>query len=262
MRSLLDLEVFERGPASAETVVLLHDLDYVNATDYSFIASLAERWRVLAPSHPGFGGSPLPEDFDAIDDLAYTYLDVLEDEGPAHVIGAGFGGWIAAEMAVRCTHNLRSLVLVDALGIKVGDRTTSDIKDLFVVSPGELLSLCWHDVGLGESLMPLPDARHDEEALVRLLTGRQTAALMGWKPFMHNPKLLGRLRRVDCPTLVVWGASDRLVAPNYGRAYAAAIPGARFVALDAAGHYPYLEQPALFAETVDGFLRSVGPDQR
>src|SRR5579864_58837 len=176
-------EVLTRGPVSAQPVVFLHDLDYLNSADYPFIETLAERWLVICPSHPGFGGSPLPEGFDAIDDLAYFYLDFLREHGPAHVVGAGFGGWLAAEIAVRCTHHIRSLTLVDALGIKVGDHTTVDIKDLFVVSPRELLELCWHDTETGERQMALPTPAYDEATLTQLLTNRQTAALVGWNPF-------------------------------------------------------------------------------
>jgi pimeloyl-ACP methyl ester carboxylesterase len=252
----VSLEVLSRGSEAGGTVVFLHDLDYLSGVEYAFLEMLARSRRVVAPSHPGFGGSSLPEDFEGVDDLAYVYLDWLAELGPVHLVGAGFGGWIAAEIAVRCSHNLKTLTLVDALGIKVGDRTTSDIKDLFVLSPRELVEACWHDPELGERSMPLPLAGRgfDEDTLTRLLTNRRTAALLGWNPFMHNPKLRSRLWRIDVPALVVWGVSDRLVTPDYGRAYADAIPGARFAQIDGAGHYPYLEQPAEFTRTLEAFL--------
>jgi pimeloyl-ACP methyl ester carboxylesterase len=254
----LEVEMLTRGSEAAPTVLFLHDLDFLNRSDYPFIDALAEGWRLLMPSHPGFGNSPLPDDFDSVDDLAYFYLDLLKDVGPVHLVGAGFGGWIAAEVAIRCTHAIRSLVLVDALGVKVSDRTTSDISDLFVVSPLELVELCWHDVDVGQREMPLPLPDRDEQTLVQLLTARRTAALMGWNPFLHSPKLLRRLRRIDRPTLVVWGASDGVVAPSYGRAYAEAIPGARFAEIEAAGHYPYVEQPERFVGVLNSFLSEVG----
>jgi pimeloyl-ACP methyl ester carboxylesterase len=75
-----------------------------------------------------------------------------------------------------------------------------------------------------------------------------------WEPYAHSPKLLRRLRRIDVPTLVLWGASDRIVTPDYGRAFAAAIPGAEFDLIGAAGHAPQLEQPDAFAERVGRFL--------
>lgn len=257
----MSLEVFASGPEDSESLVFLHDLDYLNGIDYPFIDRLAQDRRVLAPSHPGFnaGAASLPEEMDSVEDLAYVYLDWLRQfPSTVHLVGAGFGGWIAAEIAVRCSHQLRSLTLVDALGIKVGDRTTTDIKDLFVLNPDELVAACWHDPEVGERLMPLPAAGKgfDEDTLTALLTGRRTAALMGWNPFMHNPKLRKRLQRIDVPSQVIWGASDRLVAPDYGRAYAAAIPNAHFTEIGEAGHYPYLERPEEFVKTMEAFLSS------
>jgi pimeloyl-ACP methyl ester carboxylesterase len=254
----IDLEVRTRNPGAAPTLLFLHDLDYLNSVDYAFLDRLAGDGtrRVVSPSHPGFGGSSLPETFDSVEDLALTYLDLLRELGPAHVLGAGFGGWIAAEMAVRCTHDVRSLVLVDALGIKVGDRLAADIADMFVVSPDELVDRCWHDASVGSRLMPLPDARFDEDTLTLLLSNRRTAALLGWNPFMHSPKLRGRLARITVPSLVVWGASDGLVSAEYGRAYAESIPSARFELIPEAGHYPYLEQPDRFVQAVEAFLKA------
>src|SRR5712692_602166 len=83
----VDLEVFQLGQTDGVPLLVLHDLDYVNGVDYPYIESLARRWRVSAASHPGFAGSSLPDDFDSIDDLLYLYLDVLEQIGPAHVLG-------------------------------------------------------------------------------------------------------------------------------------------------------------------------------
>jgi pimeloyl-ACP methyl ester carboxylesterase len=211
---------------------------------------------VYSPWHPGFGSSSLPAHFDSVHDLAYVYLDLLREIGPAHVIGCGFGGWIAAEMAIRCDHDVRSLVLVDALGIKLSDRTTPDITDMFVVSQADLVKLSWHDAERGNTEMPLPMANRgfDEDALTMLLNNRRTAALVGWNPFMHDPKLRARLVRIERPCLVVWGGSDGIVSPAYGRGFAKAIPTARFELIEAAGHYPYLERPSTFLSVVEPFL--------
>jgi pimeloyl-ACP methyl ester carboxylesterase len=250
----VNLEFFSGG--QGQPLLLLHDYELLNGW-WPFMEALSQEFSVLAPSHPGFGQSDLPDGFDSVDDLAYLYLDLLAElePTPAHVVGMGFGGWIAAEMAVRCSHKLQHLVLVDALGIKVSDRTTSDIVDTFVIGPHEFLALGWHDAEAAERQMKLPGSGDlSEEELVTLLRNRQSAALFGWKPFMHNPKLCMRLSRVGAPTMVVWGASDRIVRPHYGRAYAEAIPGAEFRLIQAAGHYPYLEQPDAFVEAVLGFI--------
>ena len=237
-----------------ETVLLLHDYEYLNEWQ-PYQSVLAATFSLLAPSHPGFGASDLPTDFDSIDDLAYFYLDLLRETGPAHVVGMGIGGWIAAELAVRSCEQVKSLVLVDAVGIKVSDRETRDIADTFIINPKAFLSLAWSDPAAGEAAMKLPGlGALDDAELTTLLRNRQTAALLTWRPFMHNPKLAGRLHRIDAQTLVLWGEADRIVTPVYGRAYAELIPGAAFETIPSAGHYPYLEQPERFAAVVSSFL--------
>jgi len=79
-------------------------------------------------------------------------------------------------------------------------------------------------------------------------------ALFGWQPYMHNPKLKGRLHRINVPTLIVWGVDDGIVTTDYGKAYAAEIPGAKFEAIKQAGHYPQIEQPAAFVKLVSSFI--------
>ncbi len=251
----IGLQVFSGG--EGPRLVVLHDHDYVNQWE-PYEEALAAHFAVVAPSHPGYGGSDLPRDFDSIGDFAYLYLDLLRALGPepVHLVGMGVGGWMAAELAVRCTHHVRRLVLVDAVGIKVSDHLTRDIADTFVVGPQELVALTWHDAEAGARQMKLPGlASYSEEELVVMLRGRQTTALYAWNPFMHNPKLRRWLARIDVPALVLWGESDRVVSPEYGRAYAASIPGARFELIPAAGHYPYLEQPEAFIAAVAAFLR-------
>ncbi len=251
----VQLQVLSGG--RGDPLLVLHDYEYYNEWQ-PFEAALSASYSVLVPSHPGFGASEFPPHFDSIDDLAYVYLDLLRDLGSdrVSVLGLGVGGWIAAEVAVRCTHHLRRLVLVDAVGIKVGGVTDRDITDTFIIGPKDFLQVAWHDPAAGAEQMKLAGLTQlAEPELTTVLRNRQTAAILTWKPFMHNPALRRRLARIDVPTLVLWGESDRIVSPDYGRAYAAAIPGARFQSIPAAGHYPYLEQPEPFVAAVSAFLR-------
>ena len=96
--------------------------------------------------------------------------------------------------------------------------------------------------------------RWEDAALVRYARGRDALCLYGWKHYMYNPQLKRWLGRIAVPTLVLWGASDRIVTPDYGRAYAGLIPGARFALIDAAGHHPEIEQPEAFADRVVSFI--------
>jgi pimeloyl-ACP methyl ester carboxylesterase len=146
------------------------------------------------------------------------------------------------------------------VGIKISGRTTRDIADTFVIGPEEFLKLAWHDPAAGARQMKVPGMGSlSEEVLVTLLRNRESVAYLAWKPFLHNPRLRARLSRIDIPTLVLWGESDRIVTPKYGRAYAQSIPGAQFQVIPAAGHYPYLEQPEAFVAAVAAFLQEGEP---
>jgi len=207
--------------------------------------------RLLAPSHPGFGRSDLPNSFTTVDDLAYFYLDMLDalDLRETVVVGVSLGAWIAAEIAVKSTVRIAKLVLADAVGIRVSDDPeTSDIADIFAMPEKDFTALAYHDPAKGTRDPSWPD-----EKLVAIARNLESTARFAWSPYMHDPKLKDRLHRIDVPTLLLWGLRDRIVTPDYGRAYAAQIPGARFSIIDQAGHFPHIEQPAEFARQVLSF---------
>ena len=215
-----------------------------------FVGKLAERFEVFVPGHPGFGTSPLPAQYDHIDDLAYFYLDLMDELKLKDVTLMGFslGGWLSMEIAVKSTARLKRLILVDSVGCKFGGPTDRDIADMFANSPEQMAKLMWHD----PSKAPDPSKLTDEQALIAG-RNREAMAVYGWEPYLHNPKLKGRLHRVNVPTLVIWGASDRLVTPDYGRKLAACIPGAKFELIEGAGHAPNVEQPEKFFTLVNAF---------
>jgi pimeloyl-ACP methyl ester carboxylesterase len=245
----VQLEFVERGQGRA--ILWLHGEEGLDRAG-PVLDRLAAHGRVLAPSHPGFGHSPEAPGVDAVDDLAYLYLDLLAQQGfrDAVVIGCSLGGWIAAQMAVKCTERVARLVLVSPLGIKVGDRETRDIPDIFALHPDEVLRLQYHD----PSRARLDHAALSDDRLTVIARNREATALYAWEPYFHDPKLRARLRRITVPTLLLWGADDRFVAPDYyGAAYRDAIPGAGLETIAAAGHFPHLEQPAAVVERVRAF---------
>lgn len=210
---------------------------------------LARRYRVIAPHHPGWGNSALPTWLSSVDDLAYLYLDLaaLLDLSDAVLLGADFGGWIAAEIAVRDTRRFSRLVLAAPLGIKVGGVTERDIADMHAMTRDEYMRLAWADPAEGEvDYMRLP-----ETELAAIARGREAFALFGWKPYMHNPRLKRWLHRIDIPTLLVWGEQDGIIGRGYCEAWCSEIPGARLASLAAAGHFPHWEQPEAFVALVD-----------
>ena len=244
------LEIVERG--QGRPILWLHGEEGLDP-GAPFLDLLAAHGSVLAPSHPGFGRSPDVGSIDTVDDLSYLYLDLLAARNlrDVVVIGSSLGGWIAAEMAVKSSDRLGGLVLVAPLGIKVGDRETRDIPDIFALPPDEVARLQYRD----PARAAVDHAKLSDDQLTVIARNREATALYAWEPYFHNPKLRQWLHRITPPTLLLWGADDRFVtAAYYGAAYRSAIPGARFETIDGAGHFPHIEEPAAFAARVRGFL--------
>lgn len=209
-------------------------------------------FEVLAPDHPGFAKSddfPLVE---AMDDLVYHYLDLLDALrlDRVHLVGASFGGWIAAELAVAASHRLRSVTLLSAAGLRLPDHP---VPDLFLMPPTRLAETLYHDPP------PAPEgsaAGPDIDAVLAAYRDSTALARFCWAPYLSNPKLERRLHRVSVPALVVAPSDDRLIPVAHARRYAALIPGARFTEVPDSGHAMYFERPAEFAAAVTGFLQS------
>jgi pimeloyl-ACP methyl ester carboxylesterase len=176
------------------------------------------------------------------------------------VIGFSFGGWIAAELAVTAPRHLGRLILVDPVGVKLGGREDRDITHFFNTDPGELNRRSWHDpkqrpagiYGLGWQAT-ISEAMTDQE-MIMLARNWDSLCLYAWRPHMFNPQLKHWLHRINVPAQVIWGGSDRVVTPDYGRAYAKLIPGAAFTVIGDAGHHPELERPDEFVQAVTRFL--------
>ena len=118
-----------------------------------------------APSHPGHGGSPAAEWIEHISDLAFHYLDLLDALGleRVHLVGASFGGWIAAEIAIMASHRLASLTLIDPVGIKVDGWI---YPFLFGMDVPELVQTVFHNPMAALALAPPDQSRGDARAAV------------------------------------------------------------------------------------------------
>lgn len=218
-----------------------------------FQEALAKELTVYSPSHPGHGGSPAAEWLDHISDLAFHYLDLLDELGldRVHLAGASFGGWIAAEMATMASHRFASLVLVDPVGIKVDGWI---YPFLFGMDIPEVVATVFHNPMAALALAP-PD--QSVETLALQYRQGTAVARIAWNPYLYDPLLRRRLARITAPTLLCWGAHDRLapLAPC-GETWAKEIPGARLRVFADSGHLPHLEEPAAVAQAVLEFCRS------
>lgn len=223
---------------TTQTYLLLHGGGGVH-TMTQFAELLRERTgaHVLVPTHPGFGGTPKPAGLTGVAGLARHYVAMLDELGLENVtvLGNSFGGWLAAEIALLGSPRVNQVVIVNGIGVAVEGHPMTDISGFTLA---EIQSYSWHDpakaprpTGTG----PSPDVQ----------------ALIGYTgPSMTDPTLLDRLRDVRIPVHVRWGESDRIVDPEYGKAYAAAIPGSTFTLLPRTGHLPQLETPEELLETL------------
>jgi pimeloyl-ACP methyl ester carboxylesterase len=253
------MERIDIGETSIEALVhgegrpllFLHGIDYF-AEQIPFLYRLSEHFRVIAPRHPGFGATRRPDWMRTVGDIAYLYLDLLDRLALDDVllVGSSFGGWVAMELAVRSTARLAGLVLIDSLGLKFGGRDEVEITDIFALSASEVVAHNFADPSRAPDYTSLDDAAVEEVA-----RDREAAVLYGWRPFMHNPSLKHWLHRLRVPNLVIWGEEDRIVAPAYGAHLTQRLPGARFVPIANAGHYPQIEQPEKVAAAIETFAR-------
>ncbi len=244
----VDVTVTERG--QGRPVLLLHGGGPGTVEPWADRLAEARPAQVFTPIHPGFDGTRRPEGLTDARGLAALYVALLEelDLTGVTVVGNSIGGWIAAEMAALGTNSrVAGFVLVDAVGIEVPGHP---IADFFALTPAEIAQVSYHDpvkFGLDPSKLP-------PEALARLAGNR--AALTVYGASMQNGSLPGRLAGITVPTLVLWGEADRIADVDYGKAYAAAIPGASFEVLTETGHLPQIETPEKLIDAVWSFVEA------
>jgi pimeloyl-ACP methyl ester carboxylesterase len=235
----------ERG--SGRAVVILHGgAGPASVSGFAGLLADATDTRVIVPTHPGFGGTPRPEALTTVDGLAEVYAGLLAtlELHDATVIGNSIGGWIASELALRHPSGLGRIALVDAVGIEVEGHPVAVGLPL-----PQLAEYSWYD----PSKAPVPDPATLPPAVREILAGN-SAALAVYGGSMTDPTLLGRLADIDVPALVLWGEADRIVDTDYGRAFAEAIPGARFELLSRTGHVPQMETPEVLLDALRAFV--------
>ncbi len=244
--------LIERG--AGRPVLLLHG----GAGPFS-VAGFAELLasagaRVLTPVHPGFDGTPRSDGLHSISALAALYVQLINDLDVTEVcvIGNSIGGWTAAEIAlaesINPTGRISSVILVDAAGIALD---AAPVPDFFQLSLDEVFALSYFEP---DRYRVDPASLTDQQKATR---AANSAALLTYAgTAMSDPNLLGRLPSVTIPTMVVWGAADRMIPVAHGRAYADAIPGAEFRLIATAGHLPQLETPAELFELTCQFAVS------
>jgi pimeloyl-ACP methyl ester carboxylesterase len=239
-----------RGGAGSPLLLLSHDIG--DSGDRRIHDHLARHFTLFAPSHPGYDGSERPEWLRSVRDVAVIYQGLISAQSleDVTVMGLGFGGWIAAEMATMSPRAFRRIVLVGAMGIKPA---RGEILDQALLSYIDYVRAGFSDPAWFERVFDAapPTPRLEQWDLNREMTFR-----IAWKPYMYSPTLPHLLGCVRAPALVVWGRQDRVVPLECGEHYARALPGARLEVLEGAGHFVELEQPEALARLVLEFTQA------
>src|SRR5215216_14770 len=219
----------------------------------SCMESLAGRFDVMVPEHPSFGESDTPDWLDNIHDLAYFYLDFLDDLDldRVHLVGVSLGGWLAAEVAIRDTRRLASLTLVGAAGLHV--KGVEQI-DPFLRSDEQRIRDFFHDQTCADAMIERLLRPELEDIAMK---NRIATAKLSWQPRSYDPHLHKWLHRIDVPTLLLWGDNDRLFPKDYAAAYQQFIPDAKAVIIPACGHLPHVEKASVFVSELQNFIDGV-----
>jgi pimeloyl-ACP methyl ester carboxylesterase len=217
-----------------------------------FQQKLAERFEVIAPTHPGHAGAPPAEWIEHISDLAFHYLDLMDtlDLPRVHLVGASLGGWIAAEIATFASHRLASLVLIDPVGIKVEGWI---YPFLFGMDLMDVVGMIFRNPVAAMALAP---ADMSVDTIVEMYRQSTAVARVAWNPYLYDPLLRRRLARITAPTLLAWGSHDRLAPLVCAEAWRKEITGATLRVFDDSGHVPHIEEPDAVAAAVAEFCAS------
>ncbi len=234
----------EKG--EGEPLLFLHDYNGVNDW-HKFQELLSSTYRVIAIELPGYGESERPEWLSKMDDVSFYLLDILDELmlENVHIIGHSLGGWLAADFASRYAEKVKSLILVDSMGLY---RTDLKIPDIYMISNEEHENLRYFN---------LDNKAERELEFLELARAQAMTSRLAWSPRFHDPKLKYRLHRINAPTLILWGKEDKILSPLYAEEFKKYIKHAQIAFIEESSHVPHLEQPESFVDIASAFLKQI-----
>jgi pimeloyl-ACP methyl ester carboxylesterase len=244
-----EINLFRQG--AGRPVLVLHAAGGAGSWN-PYLEELSQHFDVIAPDHPGFGLSDELPEVGTITELVEHYLALLDVLGIDRfdLVGASFGGWLAAELASTVPDRIDHLVLQAPAGLHLPETPAAD---LLTMTTEQLVRALFFDSAIADAALsqpPTPEAAaqgaRDGAAFARFATAGPV--------FLHNTELPGRLSAITAPTLVLAAEDDRIIPREHSEAYAAAVPGAVLRVVPGVGHALYQENPAAVAAEVISFL--------
>ena len=243
------------------------DVHSVKESWLPFHERLAERAHVIAPAHPGCALTDENKDIDAIEDVVFHYLEVLDALKLTQfdLVGSGVGGWIAAEIAARHPEKIRRLVLIGAAGLFVEGALIGDVFMMAQPEQGSsyasLREMLFASASQSDALKLFPDGMGEMEDELRRYQMLRFSSRIGFKPpYFYNRPLRNRLHRITSPALVIWGEKDNFVPRSHGETFAKLLPNcSELKIIPGAGHSVIVEKPEETTKLVADFLNQAGP---
>jgi 3-oxoadipate enol-lactonase len=260
------VRLYYESTGTGPPVLLINGQGMTLDSSWRTIDALAGSFRVLAFDNRDTGRSsftPLPYSVVQMADDAVAVLDAAREES-AHVYGISLGGIVALELALRYPDRVRALVLgattgggptaipADAQALtffaRVGAMAPEEAEWAAVPYTYGLTTRRQHGQRIAEDIARRLDSRPDNLPLATLAYVHQVTVAA-----THNR--IHSLGSITAPTLVVHGAEDATMAPEYARILADAIPGAELQLWPDAGHFYVTDEPRADREVVNFLLR-------
>jgi pimeloyl-ACP methyl ester carboxylesterase len=238
----------KRAGRGRPVLVLHHETGTLD--DLPFYDALAANHAVIVPHHPGYSRSERPDWMRSVRDIAAIHRGLLSELKVAKpaLVGLGFGGWIAAEMATMAPADVSHLVLVGAMGIKPPQ---GDILDLAVTGYVDYVRAGFHDQKAFDRVY---GAEPSVDQLEMWDICREMSFRIAWKPYMYSQTLPYLLKTMRAPALIVWGDDDKVVPISAGKRYLESLPDAHLEIVRSCGHAVDMEQPEALAKLVTNFI--------
>ena len=246
-----DVHVAYRRKGAGEPTLYLHGAGFTRQW-LPHLEALSQRVDLIAPEHPGYGETEMPEWLDGFDDLVIHYDELLDVLGLAqvHLVGYSLGGWMAAEFASFYPRRLKSLTLMVPAGLRILGKP---IPNPVAMMPDAFFELIFNDPANMHQV--LPDFE-DFDEIVHAYGEGATLARLAWTT-QYNLKLERRLERVSCPSLVLRAEHDRLICDDMAETYAEVLPSSRIETIPGTGHALAVEQPEAVATAIGDFIDEV-----
>ena len=243
----------EAGQGKRTPIVFLHGVGSDKSVWRPQLDHFGEERRAIAFDYPGYGDSdPAPEDTSR-DDYAAAILSAMTALGVerAHVCGLSLGGVIAIALHHAAPDRCASLILADTFarhpdGQAIYERSLAASDDMRALAEGRV-----------DALIAQPADPVVRDEVVETMARIDPAAFRIGARAVWLADQAERAAHIRIPTLVVCGAEDHVTPPALSRQLAELIPGARYEAIEGAGHLTNLERPHEFNRLVEEFVRNL-----